>query len=455
MPQSRYRPLLAKGAPLSCARAKTVGLLFEVRNPKDCQAWVMGEQHPGRYCWAVLASATLIALSMNLTLFSPGPVLNSIRQGLHTSFAEIGLIFTLPAVVVAALSIIGGVLADSVGIRVVAGAGAVLLGLGGMLRGTTQDFFTFLLYTGLFAVGQGLALPNLPKAINGWFPKSTVGLASGIYVMGFPIGASLASGVTTYLTEATNGWQGALSVWGLVALAFAVVWLVVVREPRRGRETARVSFGLPRSVLLSSPLWIAAAALFVNTSMFSIEVAWFPTLLTERGASGQVAGLMVSLFSLANMVTVFFVPSLSGRLGLRRPFFWVFAGMSALGVVLLIIAPPSVAWAILPLLGSGVAGPFAISFILPTDLVDYTHLGSASGIVLSVGWLGIGYGSWLAGFLRDLSGNFYTTLVDLVISALLIILLAFILPETGRRGRFRGHLVEEPLRQQDVLDSQG
>jgi len=82
-----------------------------------------------------------------------------------------------------------------------------------------------------------------------------------------------------------------------------------------------------------------------------------------------------------------------------------------------------------------------MGFLLPADLVDYSHLGSASGIVLSVGWLGIGFGSWLAGFLRDLSGGFYTTLVAIVISALLIVVLAFVLPETGKRGSYaRSHI---------------
>jgi CP family cyanate transporter-like MFS transporter len=190
--------------------------------------------------------------------------------------------------------------------------------------------------------------------------------------------------------------------------------------------------------------------------MFSIEVAWFPTLLAERGATGQEAGLMVSMFSLANMVTVFVVPSLSGRLGLRRPFLWIFAGMSALAVVSLIITPPTAAWIILPVLGIAVAGPFAMSFLLPADLIDYSHLGSASGIVLSVGWLGIGYGSWLAGFLRELSGNFYTTLVALVVSALIIIVLAFFLPETGKRGRLEKTLMlqEPPAHKRDLIPTQ-
>src|SRR5436309_15041560 len=71
-----------------------------------------GEQRSERYSWAVLTSATLVALSMNVTLFSPGPVLNSIRQGLHTSFAEIAHIFTFHAIIPAVFSLFGDVLAD-------------------------------------------------------------------------------------------------------------------------------------------------------------------------------------------------------------------------------------------------------------------------------------------------------------------------------------------------------
>ncbi len=395
----------------------------------------MKELSSGTYSWLVLISALLIALSLNLTLFSPGPVLNSIRESLHTSFAQIGLIFTVPVIIVAVLSVIGGVLADSIGVRKVAGTGAVLLGLGGLLRGIAPDFLTFLLFTALFAVGLGLALPNLPKVISGWFPKSAVGSASGIYVMGFPLGATLASGATPYLAEATNGWQGAFTGWGLLTLVFAAVWWIVVREPQRRGGVASASLRLPRAVLLNFPLWIVAASLFVTTSIYSTEVAWFPTLLAERGASDQEAGLMVSMLSLGNMAGVFGVPILSDRLGLRRPFLWVFSGVSALAVFLLIVTPPIAAWIILPILGLAAAGPFTMGFVLPADLVDYSYLGSASGIVLSVGWLGIGYGSWLAGFLRDLSGTFYTTLIALIVSSLVVVALAFLLPETGRRTK--------------------
>ena len=144
---------------------------------------------------------------------------------------------------------------------------------------------------------------------------------------------------------------------------------------------------------------------------------------------------MVSMLSIGNMAGVFSVPILSDRLGLRRPFLWVFSGVSALAVISLIVTPPIAAWIILPVLGMAAAGPFTMGFVLPADLVDYSSLGSASGIVLSVGWLGIGYGSWLAGFLRDLSGTFYTTLIALVISSLIVVALAFILPETGRKKK--------------------
>jgi CP family cyanate transporter-like MFS transporter len=177
---------------------------------------------------------------------------------------------------------------------------------------------------------------------------------------------------------------------------------------------------------------------FMNSSIYSIYVAWFPTLLAERGVAGQQAGLMVSTLTLANMAAVFSIPIMSDRLGLRRPFIWGFSGISALTVTLLILAPTGFAWGILPILGASAAGPFTMGFVLPTELVDYKSLGSASGIVLSVGWLGIGYGTWLAGFLRDLSGSFYTTLLVLVISSLIIMAIGFVLPETGRRGTIAG-----------------
>ena len=73
---------------------------------------------------------------------------------------------------------------------------------------------------------------------------------------------------------------------------------------------------------------------------------------------------MVSLFALGNMAAVFAVPILSDRIGLRRPFLWAFAGVSAVVVVSLMVTPPAAAWVILPILGFAAAGPFAMGFLL-------------------------------------------------------------------------------------------
>jgi cyanate permease len=330
---------------------------------------------------------------------------------------------------------VGGVLADRVGIRRVAGTGAALMGLGGLLRGLANDFVTFLLVSALLGAGMGLTLPNLPKAIRGWFPRSLLGVASGIYVVGFPIGAMTAAGATGFVANAFGAWRAAFILWGGLVLAFAGIWWLVVREPRVRQHDAASSLRVPRLVSRNVYLWIIAAGLTTTTLMFGIEVAWFPALLAERGASTLDAGLLVSLLIAGNLVGVLTIPAASDRIGLRRPFLWGFGLLSILGLFVLILAPVSVAWMVLPLLGFAVSGPFTMGFVLPGDFIDYEHLGAASGIVLAMGWLGIAFGSLLTGLLRDVTGGFDSTLYALLVGAAITSLLAVPLPESGRKGR--------------------
>ena len=318
-----------------------------------------------------------------------------------------------------------------------AGTGAVLLGLGGALRAMTGDLFEFMLASALFAIGHGLVLPNLPKAIRGCFPKSLIGTASGLYLIGFPLGTTIATGATPLLAEVARGWRGALVTWGAIALLFSLAWWITVRDPPASSRTSVLRISFPSSVVRNIHILILSVIFFISALMFVIEVAWFPTLVTERGVSELQAGFLVSTLTLGNLVGVVILPALSDRLGLRLPFLWVPAAASALGLVALIFVPASPILILLPVLGFALAGPFTMTFILPGELVEYVHLGAASGIVFAIGWSGIGVGSWLAGFLRDLSGGFLTTLYALVISALIIITLSNFLPETGKRAKLR------------------
>ena len=78
---------------------------------------------------------------------------------------------------------------------------------------------------------------------------------------------------------------------------------------------------------------------------------------------------------------------------------------------------------------------------MPTELVKSRLVGSASGIILAVCYIGAVGGPWISGYIRDLFGDFFYVLVMLMVVAVISALLTFLLPETERRYKvlsFRG-----------------
>ena len=72
---------------------------------------------------------------------------------------------------------------------------------------------------------------------------------------------------------------------------------------------------------------------------------------------------------------------------------------------------------------------------LPVELVPEESVGKASGMVLSIGYIGGLVGPWLAGYIVDVTGTLDLALVVLIGTAIVWTVVAFSIPETGSRTR--------------------
>jgi cyanate permease len=60
-------------------------------------------------------------------------------------------------------------------------------------------------------------------------------------------------------------------------------------------------------------------------------------------------------------------------------------------------------------------------------------VGTASGAILSIGYIGGLVGPWLTGKVVDATGNFDPALIGLAVIAALWVVLGFLMPEAGRK----------------------
>jgi CP family cyanate transporter-like MFS transporter len=365
--------------------------------------------------WVIMVCAWLMGFALETPLLCIPPVLHIITEELRLSNAQSGLIYSMPLIILAAIAIPSGALADRIGIRKAAGIGVIVIAVGGLLRGFAADFWTLFVFTCLYGVGLGLVLPSLPKLVGGWFPPQRVGLVTGIYTSGILFGIALAMAITLPLVfPITNSFQGVFYIWSIPAAAAAIMWWIVVREPAPGRRQSEPVGEVKRSsyrIWSNGALWLVAIIFFIINYIIFSWLGWAPQLMMAKGAPAALAALMASVVSWVGIPLNIASPWASDRIGSRKLLLWPSFILFVLALVGAIYAPLSSGWAIMVAIGLAGGAQFPIVLALIPDLVPVEGIGRASGMVVSIGYAGGLVGPWLGGYILDITGTLNLNLI--------------------------------------------
>jgi len=176
-------------------------------------------------------------------------------------------------------------------------------------------------------------------------------------------------------------------------------------------------------------------AFFLEDFFFFTWSGWAPALMMLKGASASIAGLIASITAWVGIPTVLFMPRLAHKLGLRKPFLWgssvilALAAWGAMHVNLLM------SWPLMALVGFADLTRYVILLALPIEIMSPDEVGTASGLMLSVGSVGGITGPLIGGHILDLTGSLDLSLLVLVGASIAAIGIALKLPETGPRVR--------------------
>ncbi len=387
----------------------------------------------------MLACAWLLGFALYCPMLCIPPMVHLIRGEFRATHEAVGILFSLPMIMLVALAIPGGLLADRIGNRRAVAIGAVVMAAGSLLRGASAGFGSLLAFTALYGVGYSIIYPNLPKLVSGWFPREKAGLATSVYATGITIGAAVPLAVTLPLVlPLFHTVRGTLFAWGLPAALGAVVWLIVGRDPSgevhdprplRGMTAPRPS----RSLWADKNMWLIAFLLFLNNVHFYTWSAWTPSLLMMKGATPQLASLIASSRGWASLPAMFLMPWFSYKVGLRKPFMWGSPLLLAVASAAALYMPVPWGWALMAVVGITLGGTFSMILALPLEMLPKESVGAASGMVLSIGYLGGIVGPWLTGRILDSTGSLDAALVVLIVMALIWVVAGLLIPETGAR----------------------
>jgi MFS transporter, CP family, cyanate transporter len=361
----------------------------------------------------------LLALAANLRAALAGypPLLETARVDLGVSAGAAGLVQAGAVLMMAAGSFGGARFGARFGRETALGASVALVALGSLVRGIPA---LAALVGGSLLLGLGIGLAGVLMAgvVKEHLP-ARAGAVTGGYVVSMMVGATLAGAVAVPLAIGLGGWSFSLAVWAVPALVAVGLWTPVARAAGRVRRDAPAEDRSP-------PPWrdpfARRVALYQagTSSMFYGALTWLAPYYESQGWSPQLGGLLVAVWSVAQIPAALFAPALAERR--RRWRFWaattLVCGVAGLLGVLLLPALPALGpWPWIVLMGIGVGAGFPLGL---TVIAWRTPHGAASaatsGLALGTGYVCAGLTPLLMGVLIDLTGGFTVALVVLLVA---------------------------------------
>jgi len=228
------------------------------------------------YGWIVMAMGMLTAIGahgfgrMAYTLILP-----SMKDGLHFTYAQLGLLGTGNFIGYLSLAIIGGFLAAKFGTRIVITLALVLMGMTMIITGLAQSFgfaFGMRLLTGC---GNGAAYVPAMTLASAWFAKKRRGLATGIVSAGIGVGTLTAGFIVPYILNfyGAEGWRFSWYYLGVGVLVLAgVVYAFIRNHPaEKGLSPIGAEEGDPSSIRIEE----TKAKGLQWGSVYRVKAVWY------------------------------------------------------------------------------------------------------------------------------------------------------------------------------------
>ena len=345
---------------------------------------------------------------------APAAIAGELTQAFEVSGAVLGTLAATYFYVYTVLQIPVGVLADTIGPRIIVTAGAVVAAFGSILFGLAPGWEWAAVGRVLVGVGVAVTFIALLKVCANWFPPQRFATLNGITLLAGNLGAAAAGAPLAWLVTVTS-WRSVFVGLGLASLALAVLtWIVVRDNPREcGFE---VSYAPPpaaaarwmqalRAVLANPASW---PGFFVNIgvagSFFAFAGLWVvPYLREARGLSQAVASNHASLLVLGvaagSLVVGLLSDRLHSRVGLMRLFAALYA-LSWLPLVLRLELPLALSYAWFFIMGLFVPA-FVLTWTVAKEMNPPEHAGIAVSLVNVGIFLGAGILQPLVGALLD------------------------------------------------------
>jgi len=317
-----------------------------------------------------------------------------------------------------------GHLADRKGPRLVMAASTGLLSMGYVLGAHVQSALQLYVYVGVLG---GLSYPGLlpvPVAVvSRWFDRNR-GLALGVALAGVGVGTLIMPALIALLISA-YGWRAAFTVLGLtVFLTCVPPCILLMRDPERAAVSPAgeaVSSGLDEArpgetgpelsiqeALRTGVFWVVFAQYGMCITVLGMIMIHIVPHLTDMGMSSPVAANVLGAIGLGSILGRVLAGFVSDKVAIKR----ILAACLTVKVIVLIGLAKATGFLLSYSLGFfyGIAyGGFMVAIpTLTAVLFGLRAMGAIFATISIAEGIGFALGSYLAGYIWDVTGSYQT-----------------------------------------------
>ena len=201
-----------------------------------------------------------------LNWFDITPGLIFISQDLDLKLVYLGVATTAFYIGLAALQMVGGILATKYGSRIISFLGILTLGLGGILSGFSTNLLQLALFR--FITGSGAAMffsPGL-SLLKSVTPQEKYGHWVGIYNGSFNLGGGVGAFGWVFVDDVL-GWRMGLVLGGILAIASGIIMFLLTGNYGNDRLHSSKILTETVFILKNKYLWLLSVGLM--SGMFS------------------------------------------------------------------------------------------------------------------------------------------------------------------------------------------
>lgn len=364
----------------------------------------------------------LLSLNLRPSVIALGPLINEIITSTSINYAGFSLLTAIPTFSMGLLMLYSKDFLVHFKVKNLILFSLILIMISNVARYFTTGISNLILTSIVLGFSIAVLQITIPLIIKSKF-KSNISIMMGVYITGLMIGAAVSSGSVALISNYLHNWKFAISIWWI----FTIPPLLLM--PVFAKRIQDVVFA--KSPLNNITINIRSCFLvvffFLSSASYSCISTWLSPYYIELGKSNEESGIILSNFIFFQIIAGFLFPYLSRKNEDRRLILITLIILTIIGFIGLIASPLQITMLWSSLLGLGVGGLFPLSLILTLDhYKDPIKSTKLISFVQGTGYILASFTPFIAGILKDYTGDFLISWTILIFMTVLMLPLALI-----------------------------